>query len=31
MKHVICNVGTNISEERTAGLKMEKLFFTALW
>jgi len=31
MKHVICNVGANISEEHAAGLKMEKLFFTALW
>jgi hypothetical protein len=24
MKHVICNVGASISEERTACLKMEK-------
>jgi len=31
MKHVICNVGAKISEECAAGLKMEKLFFTALW
>jgi len=31
MKHVICNVGANISEDRAAGLKIEKLSFTTLW